>query len=81
MHDFRPRYVNGLWNLEDTEDTFTDPVRFPDVAKFVTKAIDLPTWPTELRMCGERVTVHNLTILVQRVKSTHSPPRYSTALH
>lgn len=22
-------------------------------------------------MCGERVTVHNLTILVQRIKSTY----------
>jgi hypothetical protein len=41
-----------------------------DVARFVTKAIDLPTWPLELRMCGERVTVHNLTILVQRLRST-----------
>lgn len=40
-----------------------------DVARFVTKAIDLPTWPAELRMCGERVTVHNLTVLIQRLKS------------
>lgn len=43
-----------------------------DVARFVTKAIDLRTWPPELRMCGERVTVHNLTILVQRLKSRYS---------
>jgi len=40
-----------------------------DVARFVTKAIDLQTWPLELRMCGERVTVHNLTILAQRLRS------------
>jgi hypothetical protein len=40
-----------------------------DVARFVTKAIDLPTWPLELRMCGERVTVHNLIVLVQRLRS------------
>lgn len=40
-----------------------------DVAKFVTKAIDLPTWPNELRMSGERVNVQNLALLVQRVKS------------
>jgi hypothetical protein len=40
-----------------------------DVARFVTKAIDLATWPLELRMCGERVTVHNLTVLVQRLRS------------
>jgi hypothetical protein len=42
----------------------------------VTKAIDLPNWPPELRMCGERVTVHNLTILVQRLKSTQITPLY-----
>jgi hypothetical protein len=47
-----------------------------DVARFVTKAIDLPNWPPELRMCGERVTVHNLTILVQRLKSTGITPLY-----
>lgn len=47
-------------------------VHFADVARFVTKAIDLPTWPPELRMCGERVTVHNLTILVQRIKSMNT---------
>lgn len=40
-----------------------------DVARFVTKAIDLATWPLELRMCGERVTVHNLTVLAQRLRS------------
>ncbi|KAM0706280.1 hypothetical protein Q7P35_005605 [Cladosporium inversicolor] len=45
-----------------------------DVARFVTKAIDLPTWPPELRMCGERVTVHNLTILVQRIKKERFQP-------
>jgi hypothetical protein len=45
-----------------------------DVARFVTKAIDLPNWPPELRMAGERVTVHNLTILVQRLKSTQVTP-------
>lgn len=45
-----------------------------DVARFVTKAIDLPTWPLELSMCGERVTVHNLTILVQRLRSKMDHP-------
>jgi len=45
-----------------------------DVARFVTKAIDLPTWPLELRMCGERVTVHNLTVLVQRLRKARFQP-------
>jgi hypothetical protein len=40
-----------------------------DVERFVTKAIDLQTRPLELPMCGERVTVQNLTILVQRLRS------------
>jgi hypothetical protein len=50
-------------------DVFICMTSIRDVARFVTKAIDLPTWPLELRMCGERVTVHNLTILVQRLRS------------
>jgi hypothetical protein len=62
----------------NTEEHIADPfVYFPDVARFVTKAIDLPSWPPEFRMCGERVTVHNLTILVQRIKSTY----FSTPSH
>lgn len=40
-----------------------------DVANFVTKALSLPTWPAELHMVGERITVHNLAILVERLKS------------
>jgi len=39
-----------------------------DVGRFVTKAIDLPQWPAELRMCGERMTVVDLVQLVQRLK-------------
>ncbi|KAK4546911.1 hypothetical protein LTR36_001643 [Oleoguttula mirabilis] len=39
-----------------------------DVGKFVTKAIDLPQWPSELRMCGQRVLVKDLVLLVQRLK-------------
>lgn len=39
-----------------------------DVAKFVTKALDMPQWPSELRMCGERITVKNLVATVQTMK-------------
>ena len=43
-----------------------------DVGRFVTKAIDMPEWPEELRMRGERVTVKNLGELVQQLKGrTH----------
>lgn len=39
-----------------------------DVGKFVTKALDLPQWPPELRMYGQRVAVKDLVLLVQRLK-------------
>lgn len=42
-----------------------------DVAKFVTKSLDLPQWPAELRMRGERVAVKDLVALVQRLKGMH----------
>ncbi|KAM0719648.1 hypothetical protein Q7P37_003779 [Cladosporium fusiforme] len=45
-----------------------------DVARFVTKAIDLPTWPTELRMSGERINVQNLALLVQKLKNEKFQP-------
>jgi hypothetical protein len=39
-----------------------------DVAKFVTKALDMPQWPAEMRMCGQRVLVKDLVALVQQLK-------------
>lgn len=39
-----------------------------DVARFVTKALDMPQWPAELRMTGQRVLVKDLVELVQRLK-------------
>lgn len=47
-----------------------------DVARFVTKAIDLPTWPAELRMHGERLTVRNLVAMVQTLKREHIRCQY-----
>lgn len=46
-----------------------------DVAKFVTKALDMPQWPSELRMCGERVTVMNLVHAVERMKGREFNPK------
>lgn len=51
-----------------------------DVGKFVTKAIDLPQWPLELRMCGQRVVVRDLVLLVQRLKGKCTVTVYSTIL-
>lgn len=39
-----------------------------DVARFVTKALDLQHWPAELRMMGQRVLVKDLVETVQRLK-------------
>ena len=47
-----------------------------DVGRFVTKAIDMPQWPSELRMCGLRVAVKDLVALVQRLKRTFFPIRF-----
>ena len=38
-----------------------------DVGRFVTKAIDLQEWPSELRMCGERVALKDLVATVERL--------------
>lgn len=43
-----------------------------DVARFVVKALDLCTWPPELRMCRGRVLVKDLVALVQRLKGAPS---------
>ncbi|KAK3722397.1 hypothetical protein LTR37_002388 [Vermiconidia calcicola] len=39
-----------------------------DVARFVTKAVDMKQWPAELRMCGQRILVKDLVAAVQRLK-------------
>ena len=43
-----------------------------DVGRFVTKAIDLRQWPTEMRMVGQRITVKDLVAAVQRLKGESS---------
>jgi hypothetical protein len=48
-----------------------------DVARFVTKALDLPHWPAELRMLGQRVLVKDLVELVQRLKGTVATSMYA----
>ncbi|KAL2353613.1 hypothetical protein BJ546DRAFT_1062401 [Cryomyces antarcticus] len=58
-----------------------------DVGRFVAKAVDLPQWPAELRMCGERMTVNTLVQLVQHLRGTtfnpiqwHNPASLTSAL-
>lgn len=47
-----------------------------DVARFVTRSIDLQQWPPELRMCGQRLLVKDLTTLVQRLKGPYTRAIY-----
>ncbi|KAF2087430.1 NAD(P)-binding protein [Saccharata proteae CBS 121410] len=39
-----------------------------DVARFVVRALDLPVWPPELRMCGERMRVADLVVVAREVR-------------
>lgn len=41
-----------------------------DVAQFVVRAIDLPSWPSEMSMCGERMTVYSLVEIIRACRST-----------
>jgi len=40
-----------------------------DVAQFVVRALDMPTWPSEMSMCGERMTVHALVEAIRACRS------------
>jgi len=43
-----------------------------DVARFVTRALSMSSWPTELRMCGQRITVADLIALTEQLKRMSS---------
>jgi hypothetical protein len=43
-----------------------------DVGRFVTKALDLPQWPKEMRICGQRTTIGALLQVVALLKSKAS---------
>ncbi|KAH9828526.1 NAD(P)-binding protein [Teratosphaeria destructans] len=45
-----------------------------DVARFVTHALDLPQWPPEMRMRGQRILVKDLVVLVQRLMGRDFDP-------
>jgi hypothetical protein len=36
-----------------------------DVAKFVVRSLDIPQWPVEMSMCGDRMSVNALIELVK----------------
>lgn len=40
-----------------------------DVAKFVVRSLNIPHWPTEMSMCGERISVYALIELIKSCRS------------
>lgn len=44
-----------------------------DAAKFVVKSIDMASWPSEMSICGERMTVHSLVTLIGTCRSRLLP--------
>lgn len=41
-----------------------------DVASFVVRSLDMSHWPTEMSICGERMSVHALVELIKTCRST-----------
>ena len=41
-----------------------------DVARFIVAALDLPNWPRELRMRGERMNVSDVVRVAERMRGT-----------
>lgn len=48
-----------------------------DVARFVVAALDLPSWPREFRIRGERMNVREVVAVGEEVQGTR-PPLLST---
>lgn len=49
-----------------------------DVARFVVRALDMPTWPAEMSMCGEKMTVQNVIETIQSCRGTLVYTAYDT---
>ncbi len=45
-----------------------------DVARFVVTALSLPRWPSELRMCGERMSVYDVVRTAEYVRGRFVDP-------
>lgn len=41
-----------------------------DVAKFVVRSLDIPHWPVEMSMCGDRMSVNALIELIKTCRGT-----------
>jgi hypothetical protein len=41
-----------------------------DVAKFVVRSLSIPSWPSEMSMCGERISIYDLIELIKTCRGT-----------
>lgn len=41
-----------------------------DVGRFVVRSLDMPSWPQEMTMCGERMSVNDLVGIIQTCRGT-----------
>nr|POF08142.1 hypothetical protein CFP56_62722 [Quercus suber] len=62
------------WDANNRPDVTICMTAAQDVGRFVTAALDLPSWPPELRMYGHRTTVWDLALLVQRLQARPFQP-------
>lgn len=44
-----------------------------DVGRFVTRALDMPQWPSEMSMCGERMSVNALVEAIKTYRGKGAP--------
>ncbi|KAI9781261.1 MAG: hypothetical protein M1835_004334 [Candelina submexicana] len=49
-----------------------------DVARFVVTALNLPRWPAELRMCGERMSVYDVVRTAEHIQGQHFEKAFYT---
>ncbi|KAI9717678.1 MAG: hypothetical protein M1812_004623 [Candelaria pacifica] len=50
-----------------------------DVARFIVTALNLPRWPAELRMCGERMSVYDVVRTAEHIQGHHFEKAFYTA--
>lgn len=67
-----PRYMTSIAPVYDAGHDFSCLclTSMYDVAQFVVRALDMPTWPSEVSMCGERMTVNTLVETIRACRGT-----------
>ena len=66
-----PRYMTALAPVYDAAQNFAYVclTSAHDVARFIVRALDMPTWASEMSMCGERIEVNTLVQTIRACRS------------